>query len=95
MPLDGSDPVANYKTIRGELEHYSKALAGKQEVIVANKIDLDQDGKKVKALKRKLKKDIYPISAVTGQGVKELTEILWQKVKKTKLSPADSVKNNV
>ena len=89
MPLDGSDPVANYKTIRGELEHYSKTLAGKQEVIVANKIDLDQDGKKVKALKRKLKKDIYPISAVTGQGVKELTEILWQKVKETKSEHAE------
>ena len=84
MPLDGSDPAANYKTIRSELEHYSKALAGKQEVIVANKIDLGPDGKKVKALTRKLKKEIHPISAVTGKGVKELTELLWQKVKETK-----------
>jgi GTP-binding protein len=84
MPIDGSDPTANYKIIRSELEHYSKALAGKQEVIVANKIDLDPDGKKIKSLKRKLKKEIHPISAVTGQGVKELTELLWQKVKETK-----------
>jgi GTP-binding protein len=84
MPLDGSDPAANYKTIRGELEHYSKVLAGKQEVIVVNKMDLDHSGKKVKELKKKLKKDLHPISAVTGKGVKELTEFLWQKVKKTK-----------
>jgi len=84
MPLDGSDPAANYKTIRSELEQYSKALARKQEVIVANKIDLDPDGKKVKELKKKLKKEIHPISAVTGQGIKELTEFLWQKVKETK-----------
>jgi GTPase len=86
MPIDGSEPAANYKTIRSELEHYSKALAGKQEVIVANKIDLDHDEKKVKALTRKLKKEIHPISAVTGQGVKELTEFLWQKVKGAKVS---------
>ena len=84
MPVDGSEPAANYKTIRSELEHYSKALAGKQEVIVANKIDLDPDGKKVKALTRKLKKEIHPISAVTGKGVKELAELLWQEVKETK-----------
>jgi len=84
MPLDGSDPAANYKTIRGELEHYSKVLASKQEVIVVNKMDLDHSGKKVKELKKKLKKDLHPISAVTGKGVKELTEFLWQKVKETK-----------
>ncbi|MHC4538042.1 MAG: GTPase ObgE, partial [Planctomycetota bacterium] len=40
MPTDGSDPVENYNAIRHELEQYSKALAQKQEVIVANKIDL-------------------------------------------------------
>jgi GTP-binding protein len=84
MPIDGSNPSANYKTIRSELEHYSKALAGKQEVIVANKIDLDPGGRRVKELKKKLKKEIHAISAVTGTGVKELTELLWQKVKETK-----------
>jgi GTP-binding protein len=84
MPTDSSDPAENYKIIRQELKLYSRALAKKQEVIVANKIDLDRDGKIVEKLKRKLKKKIYPISAVTGAGVKELTEILWQKVKQIK-----------
>ncbi len=84
MPTDGSDPVENYNGIRHELEQYSKALAGKQEVIVANKIDLDPDGKIVKELKKKLNKDVRPISAVTGSGIKELIELLWQKVKEIK-----------
>jgi len=84
MPTDGSAPAENYKAIRKELKLYSKALAEKQEVIVANKIDLDPDGKIVKELKKKLRKKVYPVSAVTGAGVKELTEILWQKVKETK-----------
>jgi len=84
MPTDGSNPTENYYAIRRELEQYSKALTQKAEIIVANKIDLDPDGKIVKDLKKELNKTLYPISAVTGAGVKELTELLWQKVKQTK-----------
>jgi GTP-binding protein len=84
MPMDGSDPVENYKTIRSELEQHSKALAQKHEIIVANKIDLDPDGKIVKELTEKLQQPVRPISAVTGTGIKELTELLWQKTKELK-----------
>jgi len=82
MPVDGSEPIDNYKVIRKELGQYSKALADKPEIIVANKIDLDPDGEVVKKLKKKLRKKICPISAVTGAGVKDLCEVLWEKVKK-------------
>jgi GTP-binding protein len=84
MPTDGSEPAENYKTIRSELELHSKALARKQEIIVANKIDLDPDGKIVKDLTEKLQQPVHPISAVTGSGTKELSELLWQKVKELK-----------
>jgi len=83
MPPDNSDPVKNYRKIRKELEKYSKLLAKKPEVIVANKIDLDPDGNVVKKLRKQLKKRIYAISAVTGEGIKELTELLWKKAKQT------------
>jgi len=84
MPTDGSDPAENYYRIRRELAQYSKALEQKPEFIIANKIDLDPDAKKVKELEKKLKKTIHPISAVTGAGIKQLSELLWQKVKETK-----------
>jgi GTP-binding protein len=84
MPTVGSGPLENYKAIRSELKQYSEALAQKPEVIVANKIDLDPDGKIVEDLKKKLNKEIYPISAVTGAGIKELSELLWKKVKELK-----------
>jgi GTP-binding protein len=84
MPMDSSDPVENYNAIRHELEQYSKTLAGKQEVIIVNKTDLDPDGKVVKDLIEKLNKEVHPISAVTGSGIKELSELLWQKVKELK-----------
>jgi GTP-binding protein len=83
MPSDGSDPVKNYNQIRKELEQYSELLAEKKEVIVANKIDLDPEGKIVKKLRKRLGRRIYPISAVTGEGIKDLCETLWKKVKQT------------
>ncbi len=84
MPNVGSSAVENYKTIRGELEKYSEELAKKPEIIVANKIDLDPTGEIVKDLKKELGKEIYPISAVTGDGITQLSELLWQKVQENK-----------
>jgi GTP-binding protein len=84
MPTDGSDPVANYHAIRQELAQYSETLARKEEVIVANKIDLDPDGTLTEDLRERLGQDLVPISAATGQGIKGLTELLWQKVKAVK-----------
>jgi GTP-binding protein len=81
MPTDSSDPVDNYHALRKELARYSEALAGKEEVVVANKIDLDPDGSRVDDLRNRLGREIIPISAATGQGIKELTELLWRKVR--------------
>jgi GTP-binding protein len=82
-PADGSDPAQNYRTIRRELAAYSKALAEKKEIIVANKTDLDPDGKALAALRRKLRrKDIAAISAVSGDGVRDLCETLWRLARK-------------
>ena len=39
-PQDGSDPLANHRTIRGELEQYSVDLAARQEITVVTKADL-------------------------------------------------------
>ena len=83
MPADGSDPLENYRTIRNELACYSGVLYQKPEVIIVNKIDLDPDGKIIERLRDGLEQEIHPVSAVTGAGIKELAELLWQKVKET------------
>jgi GTP-binding protein len=84
LPTDDSDPIANYHAIRKELAEYSQTLAEKEEVVVANKIDLDPDGTRIEDLRERLGRDIMPISAATGQGIKELTELLWRKTKSLK-----------
>jgi len=95
MPPDGSDPVENYRAITNELTLHSRVLAQKVEILVLNKIDLDPDGEIVEDLKRRLKKDVHAISAVTGNGVRDLTEVLWQNVKEIKGSapPTEDTRN--
>lgn len=85
-PVDGSNPAENYKQIRGELEKYSSILAEKQEIIVANKIDLDVDNVCLDALKQELGTEVFAVSAVSGKGVKEFLELLWDKVSGLKKS---------
>src|SRR5436853_367896 len=40
LPLDGSDPLENYRTIRRELELYRPALAAKPEIVAVSKAEL-------------------------------------------------------
>ncbi len=84
MPPDESKPVENYKKIRNELLCYSAELGRKKEAIVLNKIDLDPEGEILKKIKKKFRKKVFTISAVTGQGIKELKEGLYQLVRKEK-----------
>ncbi|MHC4474580.1 MAG: GTPase ObgE [Planctomycetota bacterium] len=92
MPTDGSNPVTNYRAVRSELEQYSETLAQKAEIIVANKIDLDPDGRMIEDLRKKLSKTISPISAVTGDGIRGLSESLWEKVQRHKIQKYNGAK---
>jgi GTPase len=81
-PMDGSDPVANYHTIRKELESFSPTLARKREVIAANKMDLATDDTAIEHLREQLPdKRIFAISGVSRKGVAELIESLWHIVR--------------
>lgn len=81
-PLDGSDPADNYRTIRNELEAFSDKLAGKPEIVVANKLDLANDDTALKALRKRLKGvEVMGISGAAHQGLEPLLQRLWQAVK--------------
>jgi len=63
----------NYLIINRELSQFSKGLLKKPVVIAVNKIDLTDSAAKLSQLKRNFRsKKFYPISAVTGAGMKEL-----------------------
>ena len=74
---EGRDPIADIKAIDKELEAYNPDLLKKPQVIAANKIDAiyGDENEIIAALRNEFEKDgirVFPISAVSGQGVREL-----------------------
>jgi GTPase len=72
LPMDGSDPVANYLMIRNELEHYSAALAKRPELVVVTKLDLTEAHETLDRVAARLGVEVLGISAVTGERIPKL-----------------------
>lgn len=75
--VEGRDPIADIYAINKELENYNPQLLEKPQVIAANKIDAiyDETESALPALKAEFESQgikVFPISAVSGQGLKEL-----------------------
>ena len=75
--VEGRDPIADIYAINQELENYNPELLKKPQVIAANKIDAiyDEAESALPALKKEFESQgirVFPISAVSGQGIKEL-----------------------
>ena len=87
-PGDG-DPAANYRAIREELGQYSGALAAKPEIIAANKMDLTGADDALDRLRDTLGREVIGISAVTGLGLNELAERVWQVLEEARASEDD------
>lgn len=74
---EGRDPIADIYTINKELEEYDPAILKRPQVIAANKIDAiyAEDEDPVEKLRAEFEPQgikVYPISAVSGKGLKEL-----------------------
>ncbi len=79
--------VANWRTVRRELERYGHGLAEKREVIGLNKIDAVPAAEVIKkraALKRASKSEVLALSAATGQGVTDAMARLMEIVREAR-----------
>ena len=85
MPIDGSDPATNYKSIREELLKYSEKLATKQELVVLNKIDLlpeqDREAALAKITEQLQLELVLTCSGATKEGLPALLEHCYQLIK--------------
>lgn len=68
--------VSDYKLLNKELRLYSKELLKKPQILVANKMDLEISAQNLKEFKAKVKKKIYPISALNGDGLESLLKAI-------------------
>lgn len=87
---EGRDPVEDIKTIMKELDSYGQGLMERPQLIAANKVDcitpdIDDPLKRIEEAFPDLK--VYPISGVTGKGIKELLFAINEVLKTVDRSP--------
>ena len=77
-----SDPVQDFSVIMTELASFGAGLEKKPMILIASKVDVANEEKLAKLRKhaKKLKLDLYEISAVTGKGIPELKYALGRRV---------------
>lgn len=76
--MEGRDPYEDFKKINAELKQYSPKLAALPQLVALNKCDVFGAEENVKAFKKKCRKfKVFPITAVTGEGTKELIEAIF------------------
>ncbi len=82
FPIDGTDPLENYRVIRNELEQFGDELGRKPELIVANKIDLTPEGDDtLEKLREALKpREVIAISGAAKMNLDTFLEKVWAKL---------------
>lgn len=80
---EGRDPIEDYKVIRKEIEEYNGSLKKKQEIVIANKMDLDSAQDNLKKFKKAYPNlEVIEISCMNNTGIDDLINILNEKLKK-------------
>ena len=88
------DIVGAYKTIRNELKEYGEDLEDKEEIIALNKVDAlgpELAADQCQILEKALGKKVYGISAVSGEGVKEVLFALAGHIKTARKAALEKV----
>lgn len=79
---EGRDPYEDFKKINAELKEYSEKLASLPQIVALNKCDVYGAEENVKAFRKKCRKyKCYPITAVTGEGTRQLIEAIFDILK--------------
>jgi len=74
-------PWDDHRILEKELRLYSKILAAKPRLIVANKMDLPASAEMLKEFKARIKDLVIPISCYSHEGLEDLRMQLWKAVK--------------
>ncbi len=87
------DPVEDFEAVQRELSHFSAALGAKPQLVAATKIDALSDHDLVDRLQAHVESLGLPcvrISAVSGDGISPLLEMMWRYLLAAPPTPEDS-----
>jgi len=80
----GGDAVNDYYTLVDEINFYSRELAEKKRIVVANKMDLEGAEENLRRFSSKVKEKIFAISALRRIGLEELIDALGKELQKNR-----------
>ena len=94
--VEGRDPYQDFVTINNELKEYHMRLTERPMIIAANKMDMPDAEENLKKFKEQLEEDIpiFPISAATRQGIRELLYAVADTLEKTPEFPLHTDEEN-
>jgi len=70
--FEGRNPIEDYKIINKELENFNKKIMDKPQIVIANKMDMESSPENLEMFKKEVNCEVYPISAVTGEGINQV-----------------------
>ena len=86
QPIDGTDPIENYKAISAELLQYNEQLGQRPQLVAVTKAELPGAEEVREQLMSLTGGDVYLISSVTGQGLNELSNGISRALEEAKQS---------
>jgi GTP-binding protein len=87
-PVDGTDPIENYRAIRSELEQYGHGLAERPEVIAVSKAELPHAAEVQQKLAVESGREVLLFSSVTGQVLDQLLRKTYELLQRVKTEKA-------
>ena len=79
-PIDDTDPIENYVSIRNELSQYDEDLAARDEILAVTKCEFESAPAVADQLRERTGNPVFLISAMTGEGVQSLKEEIMRRV---------------
>ena len=84
---EGRDPYDDYVTINNELKEFNPKILEKPQIIIANKMDMPDSLENLEKFKEKVNAKVYPIKAITNEGLKEVIDVLADMLDNIKKQP--------
>ena len=85
--FEGRDPYDDYLIINKELENFNPKILEKPQIILANKMDMPDSLENLEKFKEKVNAKVYPIKAITNEGLKEVIDVLADMLDNIKKQP--------
>jgi GTP-binding protein len=96
--LEGRDPLQDFETVNAELHAYEEDLLAKPMLVALNKADISEAQQNLESLTMELQNRgyaVFPISAVTGDGVPELLQAVAAVLREVRQNEAEIEKPQV